>query len=473
MKAGKILLPVLLAAAFSTQAVEAPGGQSKKIVSSKVNPLMSVRLNDRITVMNRTLFEDGQNIDRWEGFDCATNKAVRLYWDMLDEEEAVVRRFYGNSFNRYAAPQPNSNMDEFALTLCQSPHLKNVSWVYIEQKSRYNTPVLLDTASLIRVKDLLIAKIGFEYDEIQYDPPYDAPYDMKIEVHAYNCATQKDSVLAGLDITPEGYVSDSLSGKAALRRADSFTNTEATTAAFKKMCTMDNPSAFKGEGVYVSSGKKKNVSSILGPILPDFSNNNPHWLSQFPLPPEIEKKARETVNPWATPRFKKMTWTMRWSDTETVPVELDVQPDGLMLSLEDYRMFKAQRLTMSNLGQLKSAISLDSGVSLTHEVRSNLRFPLHQGQKFTYDTVAFEKGKEEKKAVINRQCEVVDSDNARQIHTALSGSYWKVVCDIASDGEGSKQTLAWLVDYNVFMPLTQPGKGQEEPVTVKDLQIIR
>lgn len=473
MKAGKILLPVLLAATFSTQAADASGGQSKKILSSKVNPLMTVRLNDRVTVMNHIVYEDGQNINRWDGFDCSTNKAVRLYWDMLDDKENVVRRFYGKSFDRYAAPQPNGDMDEFAPALCQSPHLKNISWVYIEKTSEYNTPILLDTASLIHVKDLLIAKIGFEYDEIQYDPPYDAPYDMKMEVHAYNCATQQDSVLAGLDIAPDGYVSDSLSGQAALRRTDSFTNTAATTAAFKTLCTMDNPSAFKGEGRYVSSGKKKAVSSTLGPMLPDFSHNNPQWLSQFPLPPEIEKQALETVNPWATPRFKKMTWTMLWSDTEAVPMELDVQADGLMLLLEDYKMFKTQRLTMGNLGQLKSGISLGSDASLTHEVRSTLRFPLHQGQKFTYDTVAFEKGKEDKKAVINRQCEVVGSDEARQIHSALSGRYWKVACDIEMDGKDRKQTLAWLTDFNVFMPLTQPGKGKEEPVTINDLQIVR
>lgn len=473
MKAGKILLPALLAATFSTQAADASGGQSKKIVSSKVNPLMSVRLNDRITVMNHIEYEDGQIINRWDGFDCSTNKAVRLYWDMLDDQESVVRRFYGKSYDRYATPQPNADMDEFAPTLCQSPGLKNASWVYIEKKSEYNTSVLLDTASLIHVKDLLIAKIGFEYDEILYDPPYDAPYDMKIEVHAYNCATQQDSVLAGLDITPEGYVSDSLSGKAALRRSDSFTNTAATTAAFKKLCTLDNPSVFKGEGAYVSSGKKKNVSSVLGPMLPDFSNNNPQWMSQFPLAPEIDKQARETVNPWATPRFKKMTWTMLWSDTETVPMELDVQPDGLMLLLEDYKVFKTQRLTMGNLGQLKGGISLSSEASLAHEVRSTLRFPLYQGQKFTYNTVSFEKGEEEKKAVVNRQCEVVGSDDARQIHSALSGRYWKVVCDIESDGKDHKKTLAWLTDLNVFMPLTQSVKGKEEPVTVKDLQIVR
>jgi hypothetical protein len=107
-----------------------------------VNPLATVRINDRITVMNQSVFEDGQNINRWDGFDCSTNKAVRLYWDMLDDKENVVRRFYGKSYDRYAPPQPGSAMDEFAPTMCQSPHLKNVSWAYIEKKSEYGTPVL-------------------------------------------------------------------------------------------------------------------------------------------------------------------------------------------------------------------------------------------------------------------------------------------------------------------------------------------
>lgn len=473
MKPGKYLLPALLAIAFSSHAASAPEGQGKKIVSSTVNPLLMMRLNDRITAMNHIVFEDGQNINRWDGFDCSTGKAVNLYWEMLDDKEAIVTRFYGDSFGRYAAPRPASALDQAAATLCNSPQLKNASWVYIEKKSQYDTPILLDTASVIRVKDLLIAKIGFEYDEIQFDPPYDAPYDMKIEVHAYNCAAQKDSVLAGLDMTPEGYVSDSLSGKAALRRADDFTNTPATAAAFKQLCAMNTPSAFKGEGEYVALTKKKSVSSTLGPMLPDFSNNSPQWLAQFPLPSEVDKQAQQIVNPWATPRFKKMSWTMKWNGDEAVPMVLDVQPNGLMLLLEDYKIFKTQRLTMGNLGQLKGGISLDNSPSVASELHSNLRFPLHQGQTFTFDTVALKPGNDKKKTTINRHCEVIGSDDARQINSALSGRYWKVTCDIESGGEDEKQTLAWLTDFNVFIPLTQSVKGKEMPVTTSDVQIAR
>lgn len=470
MKTGKILLPALLAVTLSSQAAD---GQGKKVVSSTVNPLVMIRLNDRITVMNHIVFEDGQNINRWDGFDCSTQKAVKLYWEMLDDKEAVMRRFYGDSYGRYAAPSANSELDGVAASLCKSPGLKNAHWVYIEKKSQYDTPILLDTASVIRAKDLLIAKIGFEYNEIQYDPPYDAPYDMKIEVHAYNCATNKDSVLAGLDMAPEGYVSDSLSGKAALRRAADFTNSPATAAAFKQLCAMSTPSAFKGEGAYVPQVKKKSVSSTLGPMLPDMSSNSPQWLAQFPLPAEIDKQAQQIVNPWATPRFKKMQWTLIWGNDEGVSMALDVQPNGLMLLLENYKVFKAQRLTLGNLGQLKGGISLDSSPSVISELHTNLRFPLHQGQKFTFDTVLPAKGKDGAKTAINRRCEVTGNDEARQINSALSGRYWKVACEMESDDKSEKQTLAWLVDYNVFMPLTQWKDGAELPVTIKDLQITR
>lgn len=114
-----------------------------------------------------------------------------------------------------------------------------------------------DTASVLRVNELVIAKIGFEYSEITFDPPYDAPYDLKLEIHGYNCETLHDNVIAGLDITPEGYVSDSLTGKAAQRRADTFVNTPATTAAFKQLCAMSTPAAFKGEGGVCSVNEEK------------------------------------------------------------------------------------------------------------------------------------------------------------------------------------------------------------------------
>lgn len=473
MKTGMLLLPVLLAATVSAQAADAPATQGKKIISSIVNPLLMVRINDRISAMNQVVFDDGQHINRWDGFDCTSNKAVRLYWEMLDDKEAVVRRFYNGSYNRYAAPQPESSLADMATHLCQAPRLQNANWVYIEKKSQYDTPVLVDTASLLRVKALLIAKIGFEYSEITFDPPYDAPYDLKLEVHAYNCETQHDNVIAGLDITPEGYVSDSLTGKAAQRRADDFTNTPATTVAFKQLCAMSTPSAFKGEGVYVPSTKKKSVSSTLGPSLPDFTNNSPQWLAQFALPADIEKQAVQIVNPWATPRFKKMTWNMQWSETDMVPMQLDVQPNGLMLLLENYNLFKAQRLTMSNLGQLKGAISLSYTPTVARELRTNLRFPLHQGQKFTFDTVAPKTDKEDKNTVMTRRCEVTGSDDARQISSALGGRYWKVACEIESDGDTQKQTLAWLSDLNVFMPLTQWVKGKEIPVKVTNVEVTR
>ncbi len=472
MKTGKLLLGALLTIALTSHAADAPAHGSKKIVHSAVNPLLMVRVNDRISAMNEVVFDDGQHINRWDGFDCTTQQAVKLYWDMIDEEEAVVRRFYNGSYNRYAAPQPVSALAEVAKNLCQAPQLQNPKWVYIEKKSKDDTPTLIDTASLLRVNEMLIAKVGFDYSEVMFDPPYDAPYDLKIEVHGYNCETQHDNVIAGLDITPEGYVSDSLTGKAAQRRKDDFTNTPATAAAFKLLCSMSSPSAFKGEGEYVPSGKKKKFSSTLGPMLPDMSNNGPQWLGQFPLPAEIEKQVLQIVNPWATPRFKKLSWNMHWSDNDAVPMTLDVQPNGLMLLLENCKMFSAQRLTMGNLGQLKGGVSISYTPSVISELHTNLRFPLHQGQKFTFDTVAPKTGKEDKKTVIQRRCEVTGSDDAHQINSAFSGRYWKVACEVESDNV-EHQTLAWLSDLNVFIPLTQWVKGKELPVKVSDVEIVR
>jgi len=473
MKTGMLLLPALLAAAMSAQSADYPEIQGKKIISNTVNPLLMMRVNDRISALNQLVFSDGQHINRWDGFDCTTNKAVKLYWEMLDDKEAVIRRFYGDSYDRYAEPKPQSALDDIAKNLCQSPRLKNPEWVYIEKKSKYDTPILLDTASVLRVNELLIAKIGFEYSEITFDPPYDAPYDLKLEIHAYDCQTQHDKVMAGLDITPEGYVSDSLTGKPAERRADTFVNTPATDAAFKQLCAMSTPTAFKGEGVYVPSTKKKRVSTLLGPMLPDFTNNAPQWMAQFPLPADLEKQAVQIVNPWATPRFKKLTWDMQWGDNEVVPMQLDVQPNGLMLLLENYKMFKAQRLTLGNLGQFKGGTSMSYAPTVVKQLQTNLRFPLHQGQRFTFDTVSSKSNKDDKNTVINRRCEVTGSDDARQISSAFSGRYWKVSCETQSDSGTIKETRAWLSDLNVFIPLTEWEKGKEVPVKMTNVAVTR
>lgn len=443
--------------------------QEKQVVSSKVDPLLLVRINDHISAVNHLVFDDGQRVNRWDGFDCNTLTAHRLYWETLGDKGEVTRRFYGDSLERYAAAQPDPQLDAVAATLCHA-QVKNPEWVYVEKKSRYDTPILIDVNTLIRLKETLIAKIGFDYGEIQYDPPYDAPYSFKIEIHAWHCPTNKDRVLAGLDITPDGYVSDSLIDGAISRRAADFSNTPATNAAFKALCRLPSPAAFTGEGRYIPDTKPKMVSGLSGPMMPDFKDNDPTWINRFPLPAGLENQASALINPRAIPHFKHVRWSQRTPGNEPVAFDIRTLPGGLVLIQEDYHLFKTQRVSVANLLQLKGAVSISYTPSMTDSLNTDLHFPLYRGQTFVASTSSSEPGGK-RKHTRSLACRVNDSAEAKTLNSRFTGRYWDIACEENSDGENSKSRYGFLTDLNLFVPLSLQSKGQMLPVTLDHVDI--
>ncbi|ERK16380.1 hypothetical protein L579_4289 [Pantoea sp. AS-PWVM4] len=472
----------LLAALTTLCAVSAVQASDEKLPPPNVsnvfiNPLYFYRQNDHLTYVTMVKLNNGSSVERWNTVDCGNKKYYRLYLDILNKDGKLSDRFYGDkSYGRYAPPlEITGNEAKAAAILCDIK-VKNSDWVYSEKKNNVGKDIpeassLVDVANVIKVKDKLLVRLGYGYDEIDYDPPYDAPFDLKVEYHVYDCKTDQDTVIGATDVDPHGFVTDSLIGEAMKKRASDFTNSPAVVESFKTMCRMDEPQRYAGSGKY-QSHPHKTVAKYSGPILPDFRDNNPNWIMKFPLTPEVESKGIALIANWAEPRFRQLKWTETQADDKPVKIIADVQANGLVRRLEDYNVFLAQRIMVANDIQLEGAMSISPLPSITQRIETTLRFPLFKGQH--YHVLTLTKGQDgEKVTRIERDCDVVSSGDAAKINAAFTGSYWRVECTQSGSDGPEKSAIAWLNDLRIFLPLERTYHGVVKPIAITDVGITR
>lgn len=464
-----LLLATLAAAPFSSAS---EGGQPKTIKSIWINPFMIMRLNNHINMVSNVTFSDGQLVQRWTAVDCTQRQGYRLYWDMLDSEGQTGHRFYGDSLAHYAPPQPShETTPEQIAQLCGSK-LKETDWVYVEKKNSWDTPTLLDRANIVRIGDNLIVKIGYGYDKISWDPPYDAPFDLKIEQHLYNCTSRVDKVIGALDVDPQGYVTDSLIDKQVIRRASSFESTPATLNAFNKICQLQDGDDFSGLGRYVSK-KDKKADEVLGPMMPQFDDNQTQWLDRFPLDAAVMQKAQTLVKGWAMPKFQRLSWTETSSTGDKVSYRMDARADGLVVRLDDYRLFKAQRIMVANSIQMQSALSISALPNQTQTLETTLRFPLYQGQRYVTTVKNSELDEKKKINTLIESCIVEDKEDAHTLNPAFRGSYWRIRCEQRGGDDNVTTVSAFLTDLNIFLPLERSDKGKNQRYTLSEVTLRR
>ncbi|EKN5913202.1 hypothetical protein DVQ95_21745, partial [Yersinia enterocolitica] len=192
--------------------------------------------------------------------------------------------------------------------------------------------------------------------------------------YVYNCKTQQGAAVAAMNIDSDGRITDSLITADIARRKTSFEIDSKKSQLFEQLCQLKAGKTFKAKGNFVPA-ENKSPSKLMGPSMPELNNNDPQWLAKFPLSEAIEHQAQSLIKPWAIPRFKQIRYT-EVSALGKVNVQLDVQPDGYVRKLEDYGIWKVQRLTLANLLQLKFAMSITSEATLLDQLQTDLHFPL-------------------------------------------------------------------------------------------------
>ncbi|MBM3070449.1 hypothetical protein HV346_11505 [Enterobacter sp. RHBSTW-00994] len=477
----KAVLPIFIALASGLAFSPAQASETKPsaptVTSAYVNPLYFFRQNDRLTYVTMVKFDNGSSVERWNTVDCENKKYYKLYWDLLGKEGDHRARYYGTKgFERYAPAQETAELGADMIAKMCDIKIRNSDWVYSEKKNTEGKDIkeassLVDIANIVKINDKLVVRLGYGYEEIGYDPPYDAPFDLKVEYHIYDCKAGKDTVIGATDVDSQGFVTDSLIGEAMKKRASGFTNSEKVVAALKTLCSMSDPQQYRGEGKY-QTHQGKSVAKYSGPNMPDFSNNNPTWINRFPLNAGVEEKGIALIKTWAEPRFKQLKWTETQAGDKAVNMVADVQSNGLVRRLEDYNMFTAQRILVANDIQLKGAMSISYSPSITQKLDTTLRFPLSQGQQ--YHELTESAGQDEGNVSrIERRCRVTGSDEASKINSAFTGTYWRVECDEFSKEGPEKTVKAWLNDLRIFLPMDRIYNGKSQHVQITGVHITR
>ena len=455
------LLPLALA-----QASEKPA-----LTGGGTDPLSVVKIHDRVNYMVSLNFSNGKTAQQWRSVDCKQGNAQLLYMDLLNDQGYTTMRSYGNSYMRYAPAQVDKQMTpEDIRTVCQLP-IKEVRWEKLSATSEVGITSLVDVNSIQRTGDMLSVRMGYDMADINWEPPYDAPLVLKTEHYIYNCKTHQGKAVAAMNFDGEGRVTDSLITADIVRRASSFEITPEMTHRFGQFCDLPAGKKFTAEGHFVPATNKR-ASTLMGPSMPDLSNNNPQWLNKYPLSAAIEHQAQSLIKPWGLPRFKQVRYT-EVSATGKVNVQLDAQPDGYVRKLEDYGIWTVQRLTLANQLQLKFTMSISTGASLLSKLQTDLRFPLVKGQRYQAHIESIDADKKVTASAL--RCEVTAEGDANTLSPVFGGKYLLVECSATNEGQvSSSDKLAWLRDLNFFVPVTmQLGDKPETPVKLENVSVIR
>lgn len=441
------------------------------LTGGDINPLSVTRIHDRVNYMVSLNLNNGKTVQQWHSVDCKQGKAQLLYKDLLNEEGFTKARYYGNSYLRYALAQDDKQMTaEDIRTVCQLP-IKDARWERISAADTVGITDLVDVNSIQRIGDILSVRMGYDFADSIWEPPYDAPLELKIEHYFYNCKTHQDDAVALMNFDSEGRVTDSLITADIVRRKSSFKINTQMAQRFEQLCQLPAGKKFTAEGHFVPAANKP-ASTLMGPSMPDLSNNNPQWLNKFPLSAAIERQAQSLIKPWALPRFKQVRYT-EVSALGKVKIQLDAQPDGYIRKLEDYGIWTVQRLTLANQLQLKFTMSISNGSSLINKLQTDLHFPLVTGQRYQAQWDSIDSNK--KLIASALRCDVTGEGDARSIALEFSGKYLLVECHATNEGQlGSSDKLAWLQDLNVFVPVTQQvGDKPESLVKLENVSVIR
>lgn len=441
------------------------------LINSKINPLSIIRIHDRVNYMVSLTDNNGETVQHWHSVDCKQNKAQLLYKDVLNEEGLTKARYYGNNYLRYAPAQDNKLMTtEDIRMVCQFP-IKESRWERLSDMSIGGMTNLVDTNSIQHIGDILSVRTGYDFAETIWEPPYDAPLELKIEHYLYNCKTHQGDAVVAMNLDREGYITDSLITDDIIRRKNSFKIDLQMRQLFNQLCQLPEGKTFTAEGHFVPAINKP-VSTLMGPTMPNLSNNNPQWLNKYTLSTGINNQTQSLIKPWALPRFKQIRYTIV-SEYGKVNVQLDAQSDGYIRNLEDYGIWTVQRLMLANQLQLKFVMSISHDISLLRKLQTDLQFPLVVGQQYQAQWESIDSKKEVITSSI--RCNVLSEGDAGSIASEFSGKYLLVQCDETHEGQqkiSSKQ--AWLQDFNVFVPVTmQVGDRLESSVKLENINVIR
>ncbi len=145
-------------------------------------------------------------------FSCS-DRTVRLAWTDATLDGHPMPRAYGRTFERYAPTafiptRGTFSGEPFLDWACRLP-IQPEQLVNVRRGSN-DTLIQIDTNSFAKTGATASFWTRYDYPEITFDPPYNAPYDSKREFVTVNCRAKTYRISVGYDFTPDGAVTDGM-----------------------------------------------------------------------------------------------------------------------------------------------------------------------------------------------------------------------------------------------------------------------
>ena len=385
------------------------------------------RIGTHVYLIDRGTVNSPQGPLKFEApieFDCSQH-ALRMAWGDVLVGGRAPQRSYGKSFGHYAAmpfvSAPASAYGEAILQWgCHLPvqpeRLVNIG------HSSGDKLIQIDTRSINKSGEYTSFWTRYDYPQIQFDPPYDAPYDSKREFVTVNCKTGRFRISVGYDFTPEGAVTDNM-----IARDDAETPIDSTDdyeVAIKAVACGKpvDPETYTGIGGETLRAKQ--------PVSADVD------IDSIPASPAVIAPAQSFYSilpdrpPFTTARIVE---TSKSSKLPTARVAIDIRPTAGNVERvrEIYSSDFFVDRDMLGLVQLKSKMNMRSSESRTVYVAQSLTVNENtwkEGGEVSFVTESHNVPGQGEPIKYGLNCHIGSHVEAKVVNAGLDGYAWPLDC---------------------------------------------
>lgn len=434
----KYLQYVIVAGVFASASFSAVADSWQSIPVSagrEYLPDSVLRISDHVHLQTRGTLAGGNGTseikyDAPMEFDCLQKKTRAAYANTVANNLSSTR-IYGSLIARYAPSAFVSvagQKDGEALLswACGLPP-KNERLVNVARGSK-DELFQIDLHSIVRSGTTVAVWARTEYPQMNFDPPYNAPFDSKREFVQMDCASNKYKSTIGYDFTPENAVTDGM-----IKLDDALTPIAADDEygqALRAVCGQKfDPETYSGIGGDIARRK------ALQPIILS--------IDSVEVPPAVMETASKLIRIVPSKRTTSTVTLVQSftsksaSSPSKIVLVIKPQNDGVTHLREIYSPeFYVDREMAGGIVQLKSKLNSTraevGGVYVTEKF--DLKpFIWNADAVFSYSTSSHEVPGSAKPQETIRTCHVGSMIEASSLHPQLAGNAWSLAC-VDKDG---------------------------------------
>lgn len=470
------LLSLGLIAAVPALAIDMP--PPAPIKSIDLIPDSFVRIGQGINAAYRLTTMAGQISEIWIHANCQTQDKTLLF---INAGPGTGLRVYStDSIDRYTPGSPfepdadSPFMTQSGLNLCQQ-NIAEPSWAGVASETGSDAKRYVDVSNSRRKGEMLQARLATDYNEIQFDKKYAAPYSIKIDDVMLDCGKMVGKSLATFSLDNQGWLTDER-----IEQGSDFTALSPDMEPVAKaLCAAGDLSHYEGTGTLIL--RDKAVAGSV-PVRPDLEHNTPLALQSFAIPADITQAIADIfADPRQKPAFRSISYTQSGPEKEGpgLMARIDAQPDGTTLTIMKMTIgdavFYSQYQRLFNIVDIKKWEIMSDAPWVSKTLDNRITLPLSPGGVYSSHSQIADGDKPETVKSLSQNC-VAGKEwrNAAELNIRFPGRYLAFICSQdLGDGRAASSDYAYLEALKVFIRMGYQDNGQAKRFTFTDVDVTR